>query len=188
MKKTNALYEEELKLIKEQRKLAIPMEGPTALYDGVLEGINQIRMAKHAKRALVVITDGRDTASSSSFTETLQVTEKTGVPIYSIGIITPSSPQGYSTVGPFSFSNGPLATAEDFRPLQTLSEKTKGAHFLLKTTDVNESARVFALALNRTTGAWHRDAHADRSRVVRPLKQSARSFCAQNNDSGDAPD
>jgi hypothetical protein len=42
--------------------------------------------------------------------------------------------------------------------------------------------------LNRATGDWHREAHADRSRVVRPLKPSARSFCAQNNDSGDSPD
>ena len=41
--------------------------------------------------------------------------------------------------------------------------------------------------LNRTTGDWHREAHADRSRVVRLLKQSARSFCAANNDSRDLP-
>ena len=41
--------------------------------------------------------------------------------------------------------------------------------------------------LNRTTGDWHRDAPADRSRVVTPLQQSARSFCAENNDSGDSP-
>ena len=31
------------------------------------------------------------------------------------------------------------------------------------------------------------DAHADRSRVVRPLQRSARSFCAENYDSGDSP-
>jgi hypothetical protein len=36
-----------------------------------------------------------------------------------------------------------------------LSEKTKGAHFLLKTTDVNESARVFALALDKISEELH---------------------------------
>jgi DNA invertase Pin-like site-specific DNA recombinase len=49
------------------------------------------------------------------------------------------------------------------------------------------SPRTVFRYLNWTTGDWHRDAHADRSRVVRPLKQSARSFCAQTNDSGDSP-
>ena len=38
--------------------------------------------------------------------------------------------------------------------------------------------------LNQTTGDWHRDTLADRSRVVTPLLQPTRSFCAQNNDSG----
>src|SRR5262249_27400759 len=42
------------------------------------------------------------------------------------------------------------------------------------------------LALNRTRRDWHSDAHADRSRVVRPLQRSARSCCAENYDSRDS--
>ena len=41
--------------------------------------------------------------------------------------------------------------------------------------------------LNRTRGDWHRDTHADRSRVVTSLKHSARSCCAAIYDSGDFP-
>src|SRR5712691_8155941 len=41
--------------------------------------------------------------------------------------------------------------------------------------------------LNQTTGDWHRDALADTSRVVRLLNQSARSFCAKNDDRGYSP-
>jgi hypothetical protein len=41
--------------------------------------------------------------------------------------------------------------------------------------------------LNQNTGDWHRDTHADRSRVVTLLQQLARSFCAKNNDSGNFP-
>src|SRR5262245_5277157 len=40
--------------------------------------------------------------------------------------------------------------------------------------------------LNRTRRDWHSDAHADRSRVVRPLQRSARSCCAENHDSRDS--
>ncbi|MGH8526155.1 MAG: DNA methyltransferase, partial [Gammaproteobacteria bacterium] len=41
--------------------------------------------------------------------------------------------------------------------------------------------------LNRTRRDWHSDAHADRSRVVTSLEQSARSCCAETYDSGDSP-
>ena len=41
--------------------------------------------------------------------------------------------------------------------------------------------------LNRTRRDWHRDAPADRAKVVRPLQRSARSSCAENHDSGDSP-
>ena len=41
--------------------------------------------------------------------------------------------------------------------------------------------------LNRTSRDWHSDAHADRSRVVTSLEQSARSYCAATYDSGDSP-
>ena len=41
--------------------------------------------------------------------------------------------------------------------------------------------------LNRTKRDWHSDTQADRSRVVRLLQRSARSFCAANYDSGDSP-
>src|SRR5262245_16985247 len=40
--------------------------------------------------------------------------------------------------------------------------------------------------LNRTKGDWHRDTPADRSRVV-TSDRSARSCCAETNDSGDSP-
>src|SRR5262245_14742789 len=41
--------------------------------------------------------------------------------------------------------------------------------------------------LNQTTGDWHRGALADTSRVVKRLEQSARTSCAQNDDSGYPP-
>ena len=48
-------------------------------------------------------------------------------------------------------------------------------------------ADVAAFRLNRSTRDWHRDAHADRSRVVTLSQPSARRSCATNYDSGDFP-
>src|SRR5713101_7818198 len=41
--------------------------------------------------------------------------------------------------------------------------------------------------LNQNTGDWHRGALTDTARVVTPLEQSARTFCADNDDSGYSP-
>src|SRR5579884_3514262 len=39
--------------------------GGTALYDALNEGLAKLRSARHSKRALLVITDGQDTASGT---------------------------------------------------------------------------------------------------------------------------
>ena len=49
----------------------------------------------------------------------------------------------------------------------------------------NPESRV--QSLNQSRRDWHRDAHADRSRVVTSLDQPARSCCAATYDSGDFP-
>ena len=51
----------------------------------------------------------------------------------------------------------------------------------------SEGCRSCTSSLNHTTGDWHRDAHADRSRVVTSLEQSARRCRAEAYDSGDSP-
>src|SRR5215510_9165450 len=52
---------------------------------------------------------------------------------------------------------------------------------------MRETVDICTSTLNQTIGDWHRDAHADRSRVVTSLKHSARSCCAEHYDSGDPP-
>src|SRR4030095_8266207 len=49
----------------------------------------------------------------------------------------------------------------------------------------NIAARI--QGLNQTRRDWHRDAPADRSRIVTSLDQTARSYCAETDDSGDSP-
>jgi len=42
-------------------------QGSTALYDAVVSGLQRVAQGKHRKRALLLLTDGNDTASSAKF-------------------------------------------------------------------------------------------------------------------------
>ena len=60
--------------------------GGTALYDALSEGVNKIHASRHDKRAILVITDGEDTASITRLEEVLQSIRGSDVLVYPIGI------------------------------------------------------------------------------------------------------
>lgn len=60
-------------------------EGSTALYDAVVYGLYQFTGVK-GKKALVLLTDGKDTASKFDFDTTLEYVRKAGISIYAIGL------------------------------------------------------------------------------------------------------
>jgi Ca-activated chloride channel family protein len=60
-------------------------EGSTALYDSIVYGLYQFSGVK-GKKALVILTDGKDTASKFDFDTTLDYVRKTGIAIYGIGL------------------------------------------------------------------------------------------------------
>jgi Ca-activated chloride channel homolog len=60
--------------------------GGTALYDAVAESVVKIRSSRHDKRAILVITDGEDTASVVRLEEVLQSIRSSDVLVYPIGI------------------------------------------------------------------------------------------------------
>lgn len=124
--------------------------GTTALYDAVLVGLDHVVLGKHTKKALLVITDGIDSASHSSFTDVLQTAEAVKVPVYSVVI---DNPQAGFSIGPVPI--GPMHAQADPHDLQVLGEKTKGAHFLLNTSEVTDSARVFTQALEKVSQELH---------------------------------
>jgi Ca-activated chloride channel family protein len=59
--------------------------GRTAFYDGVITALYYFR-AERGQRALVVLTDGEDTISSSSWEDALAYARRSGVAIYPIGL------------------------------------------------------------------------------------------------------
>jgi VWFA-related protein len=60
--------------------------GGTAMYDAVAEAIPLAQRGQHVKKALLVISDGNDTASTTSVTAVRQIIRESDVLVYAIGI------------------------------------------------------------------------------------------------------
>jgi len=62
---------------------SLKAEGRTALYDAIAGAEGELRDEKN-RRAIVILTDGGDTSSISSFDEIDRLTKESGIPIYVI--------------------------------------------------------------------------------------------------------
>jgi Ca-activated chloride channel family protein len=122
--------------------------GGTALYDAILDGLHRVRRGRHQKKALIVVSDGVDTASLSSLNQVINAARRSGVLIYSIGIGNPQGGFGIGgpriAIGPFIIGGGGGAFDEqiDARTLQEASDATGGQLFVLSTHDVVNNASV----------------------------------------------
>ncbi len=59
-------------------------QGNTALYDAVAFGLDALVFGRYAKRALIVVSDGEDNRSRSSFSQVKRKLQESGVTIYTI--------------------------------------------------------------------------------------------------------
>ncbi len=67
-------------------------EGRTALYDVIMDGLLTVERGRYDKKALLVVTDGMDTASRrASIEQVVEEARRLGVLIYSIGIGNPNA-------------------------------------------------------------------------------------------------
>jgi Ca-activated chloride channel family protein len=71
--------------------------GRTALHDAVVDGLQQLDLGRRARKALVVISDGRDTISLHSRVQMMAAVENSLATIYTIGLF--DSDQGDSDPG-----------------------------------------------------------------------------------------
>jgi VWFA-related protein len=74
----------------ENALLALYPDRATALYDAIIMGLFQFSGVT-GRRAMVVLTDGEDTASQNGFDEALGYAQRMGVSVYMIGISIPST-------------------------------------------------------------------------------------------------
>ena len=90
----------------------IQPRGGTALYDTVAEAVPLAQSGKHRKKALVIISDGNDTASRTDVPALKQLIHETEVLVYAIGI----DAQGGVTYAPVPVATGGAAPGQRPRP------------------------------------------------------------------------
>ena len=74
----------------EHALLALFPDRETALYDSIIVGLFQYSGLR-GRRAMVVLTDGDDTASKNDFEDALRYAQRMGVSIYTIGVDLPTT-------------------------------------------------------------------------------------------------
>jgi len=125
--------------------------GGTALYDAMAEGITKIGSSRHDKRAILLITDGQDTASASRLSEVLEGIRASDVLVYPIGI----SPLTYARGATRNAWGWPLPALlagrsgvqrkrdeVDMNVLRSFSENSGGRAFLLAESFVGRGSQI----------------------------------------------
>jgi Ca-activated chloride channel homolog len=125
--------------------------GGTALYDALGDGLNKLRSGHHAKRALLVITDGQDTASTTKLDQVLQSIRAAELLVYPIGI----SPLNFAKnrgLGGFDLPAAALIPAKttaqnrkddvDLNVLHSLADSSGGRAFLLAETITSRGIQI----------------------------------------------
>jgi Ca-activated chloride channel homolog len=97
---------------------AMGAQGRTAMYDAISNGLSYIARGNHPRRVLVVVGDGGDNASTTTFDQALKAAQASNAAIYTVGII------------------DPLEREANPRLLKRLAEATGGESFFPR--DVND--------------------------------------------------
>jgi VWFA-related protein len=98
----------------------VQSKGATALLDGVYMAMNQMKKARNARKAILIISDGGDNSSRYTESEVKNAVREADVQIYAIGIFEPNGMGG--------------TTEERMGPglLGELTEQTGGRHFAIQ--------------------------------------------------------
>jgi VWFA-related protein len=100
-------------------------KGKTALLDGVLMGMNQMKKARNPRKAILIISDGGDNNSRYTETEVKNLVREADVQIYAIGIFEPASTRSRTAeelAGPSLLSEIAEQTGGRHFPVENLSE------------------------------------------------------------------
>jgi VWFA-related protein len=102
----------------------IDSRGSTALYDAVIGSLNHLKKGHKDRRVLLLITDGEDTASRSTFTDAIRAAEKSNATIYAIGVFSQDDRK-----------NDKKMIRNSTRVLTQLTDATGGRAFFPETLD-----------------------------------------------------
>lgn len=150
-------------------------QGSTALYEAVLLGLQKVRSGKHRKRALLLLTDGNDTASSVQFSDVLTLARKSEVIIYALGI-------GHGEKGSYGHDilGGILGRRDkdevDMKVLKGFADATAGRAFFLEGAHaggrdlIDEAAAEVANELKQQYTLGYRPTNRRRDGSFRQIK------------------
>lgn len=71
--------------------LSMQPEGQTALYDGIMLGLRHLEQAKRTKKVLLIVSDGADNRSTHSLEEVVNIADRNGIILYTIGLFDENS-------------------------------------------------------------------------------------------------
>ena len=129
----------------------VPATGGTALYDALMQALEKIENGQHTRRALLVITDGQDTASAARLDAVLQRIRETELVVYPIGISPLTYAEGPAAVPSFSPVSAlvpakPQTSSKrdevDLKVLAALADSSGGRAFLLAESFVGRGAQM----------------------------------------------
>jgi FHA domain-containing protein/von Willebrand factor type A domain-containing protein len=120
----------------------------TALHDGLYDASRYLREAPSARRAIVLITDGRDENSALDLEDGLRLVLETGIPVFTVGV----------------------GTVQE-RVLRRIAKLTGGEYLLLSRVEATSLARLIASVPARATAPG--PAPADASKKERPAQPAA---------------
>jgi VWFA-related protein len=80
----------------QNRMMYLQSRGRTALLDAIYLALHEMKKGKHARKALLIISDGGDNSSRYSYSQVRNYIREADVQIYSIGILEPLSTRGRS--------------------------------------------------------------------------------------------
>ena len=100
--------------------------GSTALYDAISLGLQKVKQGKNKKRALLLLTDGNDTQSSTDLQTALSLAKSSEVIIYALGI-------GHGEKGNVHLGlNNQIPDTVDMRVLRSFADTTGGNAYYLE--------------------------------------------------------
>jgi VWFA-related protein len=130
----------------------IPVTGGTALYDALSSALQKIRGARHNKRAILVITDGQDTASAAKLDQVLQRIRQSELLVYPVGISPltyaqgPDGDLGSLAALPVTLMSPQRSSSRrdeiDIKVLGALAESSGGRAFLLAESFVARGTQI----------------------------------------------
>ena len=163
---------------------SVSSRGDTALYNTLYIALRE--QAAHcgtarelSRRAIVLLTDGEDTASMVSDEQVIELARRAGVVVYPIGLIAQSEPGHLGSPVPAYFLNalGAETGGRAYFP-KTLAE-LEAAYAAIPASCARSTASATCRSNARADGAWRR--HRGERAAQRPRTSSVRhrtGYCA----------